>query len=59
MRNSTSINNFKKSLLQFVRSSSNSLFNCHSPKDIKYELGCDLVLVIYENTILQLAFKIT
>ena len=37
MHNSTSINIFKKSLLQFVRSSPKSLFNCHSPKGIKYE----------------------
>ena len=38
MRNSTSISIFKKSLLQFARPSPNSLFNCHSPKGIKYEL---------------------
>ena len=44
MRNSTSINIFKKSLLQFVRPSPNSLFNCHSPKGIKYELRLRLGL---------------
>ena len=38
MRNSTSINIFKKPLLQFVRPSPSSLFNCHSSKGIKYEI---------------------
>ena len=37
MGNSTSINIFKKSLLQFVRPSPKSLFNCHNPKGIEYE----------------------
>ena len=37
MHNSTSKNIFK-SLLHFVRPSPNSLFNCHSPKGIKYEI---------------------
>ena len=37
MQNSTS-------LLQFVRSSFNSLFNCHSPKGIKYEMRSRLGL---------------
>ena len=60
MRNSTSINIFKKSLLQFVRPSPNSLLSCHRPKGIKYEgtKGFDLVLIIYENTNLNIAFKI-
>ena len=44
MRNSTSINIFKKSLLQFARSSPKSLFNCHSPKGIKYEIRSRLGL---------------
>ena len=38
VRNFTSINIFKKSLLQFVRPSSKRLCNCHSHKDIKYEV---------------------
>ena len=38
MRNSTSISIFKNSSLQFFRPSPNSLFNGHSPKDIKYEI---------------------
>ena len=37
MRNSTSINIFKRLLLQFVRPSPNSLFNSHIPEGIKYE----------------------
>ena len=44
MRNSTTISIFKKSLLQFVRQSPNSLFNCHSPKGIKYELRLQIGL---------------
>ena len=44
MRNSTSINIFKKSLLHFVRPSPNSLFNCHRPKGIKYEIRLRLGL---------------
>ena len=58
MRNSTSINIFKKPLLQFVRPSPKSLFNCHIPKGIKYEIRSRLVLSIYENTSLNTAFKI-
>ena len=38
MRDSTSINIFKKSLLQFVRPSPKSVFNSHIPKGIKYEI---------------------
>ena len=38
MRNSTSINIFKKLLLQFVRPIPKSLFNCDIPKGIKYEI---------------------
>ena len=44
MRNSTSINIFKKPLLQFVRPSPKSLFNCHIPKGIKYEIRSRLGL---------------
>ena len=44
MRNSTSINIFKKPLLRFVRPSPKSLFNSHIPKGIKYQAGRDLVL---------------
>ena len=58
MRNSTSINIFKKPLLQFVRPSPKSLFNCHIPKGIKYEIRSRLGLSIYENTSLNTAFKI-
>ena len=38
MRNSTSINIFKKPLLQFARPSPKSLFNCHISTGIKYEI---------------------
>ena len=38
MSDSTSINIFKKSLLQFVRPSPKSVFNSHIPKGIKYEI---------------------
>ena len=44
MRNSTSINNFKKSLIQFVRPSPKSIFNCLSAKGIKYEIRSRLGL---------------
>ena len=44
MRNSTSINIFKKPLLQFVRPSPKSLFNCHIPKSIKCEIRSRLDL---------------
>ena len=44
MRSSTSINIFKKPLLQFVRPSPSSLFNCHSSKGIKYEIKSRLGL---------------
>ena len=44
MHNSTSINILKKSLLHSVRPSPNSLFNCHSPKGIKYKITSRLGL---------------
>ena len=36
MRNSSSFNIFRKSILKFTRPSANSLFNCHNPKGIKF-----------------------
>ena len=57
-RNSTSKNIFKKPLLKFVRPSPKSLFNCHIPKGIKYEIRSRLGLSIYENTSLNTTFKI-
>ena len=36
IRNPTSFNIFKKSILKFIRPSANSLFNCHNPKGIKF-----------------------
>ena len=35
IRNSETFSAFKKSILKFIRLSSNSIFNCHSPKGIK------------------------
>ena len=35
IKNSESIETFKKRILSFIRSSPNSTFNCHSPKGIK------------------------
>ena len=35
IRNSSSFNIFRKSILKFIRPSANSLFNCHNPKGIK------------------------
>ena len=36
IRNSSSFNISRKSVLKFVRPSANSLFNCHNPKGIKF-----------------------
>ena len=36
IRNSSSFNIFRKSILKFIKSSANSLFNCHNPKGIKF-----------------------
>ena len=36
IRNSSSFNIFRKSILKFIRPSANSLFNCHNPKGIKF-----------------------
>ena len=36
IRNSSSFNNFRKSILKFIRPSANSFFNCHNPKGIKF-----------------------
>ena len=36
IRNSTSFNSFKESILDFIRPASNSTFQCHKPKGIKY-----------------------
>ena len=36
IRNSSSSNIFRKSILKFIRPSANSLFNCHNPKGIKF-----------------------
>ena len=35
IRNSKTFSAFKKSILKFIRPSSNSIVNCHSPKGIK------------------------
>ena len=35
MKNSKTFSAFKKSILKFIRRSSNSIVNCHSPKGIK------------------------
>ena len=35
IRNSSSLNIFRKSILKFMTPSTNSLFNCHNPKEIK------------------------
>ena len=35
IRNSKAFSAFKKSILKFIRPSSNSIFHCHSPKGIK------------------------
>ena len=45
MRNSTSL--------------SDHHLTAYSIENIKYELGCDLVLAIYENESLNIAFKTT
>ena len=58
MRNSTSMNIFKKPLLQFVRPSPKSLCNSHIHKGIKYETRSRLGFSIYENKSLNTAFKI-
>ena len=36
IRNSSSFNIFRKSILKFIRPSANSLFNCNNPKEIKF-----------------------
>ena len=36
IRNSTSFNSFKESILKFIRPAPNSIFQCHNPKGIKY-----------------------
>ena len=36
IRNSSSLNIFRKNILKFIRPSANSLFNCHNPKGIKF-----------------------
>ena len=35
IRNSESVNIFKKSLLKFIRPSGSSVFNCHNPRGVK------------------------
>ena len=35
IRNSETFSAFKKSILKFIRPSSNSIFNCHSPNEVK------------------------
>ena len=35
IRNSIAFSAFKKSIVKFIRPSSNSIFNCHSPKGVK------------------------
>ena len=36
IRNSSSFNIFRRSILKFIRPSANSFFNCHNPKGIKF-----------------------
>ena len=59
MRNSTSINIFKKSLLQFVRPSPKSLFNCHSPEGIKHEIRSRLGLSHLQEQMFKHSFQDT
>ena len=44
IRNSETFSAFKKSILKFIRPSSNSIFNCHSPKGIKLSTRLSLGL---------------
>ena len=44
IRNSSSFNIFRKSILNFIRPSPNNLFNCHNPKRIKFITRLRLVL---------------
>ena len=39
IKNSSSFSIFRKSILNFIRPSPNSLFNCHNPKGIKFITG--------------------
>ena len=45
IRNSKTFSAFKKSILKFIRPSSKSIFNCHSPKGIKLIIRLRLSLI--------------
>ena len=58
IRNSSSFNIFRKSILNFISPSANSLFNCHNPKESNLSLDGGLVLVTYVSTSSNIVFKI-
>ena len=39
IRNSTSLDSFRESILKFIRPAPNNIFQCHNPKGIKYLTG--------------------
>ena len=53
IRNSTSFNSFKESILKFIRPAPNSIFQCHNPKRMKYLTG----LRVYFSHLWDYEFK--
>ena len=58
LRNSTSYNVFKNSILKFIRPSPNKIFQCHNPKGTKLVTRLRLGLRHLESISLSTAFKI-
>ena len=58
LHNSRNLFIFKKHILQFIRPSSNSLYNSHNPKDIKLMTRFFWTYVIYKRINLNAVFRI-
>ena len=57
MRNSETCSTFKKNICKFIRPSSNSIFNCHSPNGMKLIARLRLGLVTSVSTNLGTTFR--
>ena len=58
IRNSTSLNIFRNSILKFIRPSTYNVPNSHNPKAIEFITRLVLALITCENTISSIVFNI-
>ena len=59
IRNSTSFNSFKESILKFIRPAPNSIFQCHNPMGIKYPIRLRVDFIHLRNHKFKHSFQHT